>query len=142
MKQRSLNFTNSLAIRLGLNSGRVEVLGDKNIAGYPGNMFFHQRLSVYEIIDPVRRQQVLQFQAPDPRCICHFDIKIIVYFIVIVDDLDAEWFGIAKYAIIYPFYMQVLFCLCITAGFENRISSLKAMVYLFGYGWGVEYRFP
>ncbi len=86
---------------------------------YTCNMLFHQGIIVYQVIDPVGRQQVFKFHAPDPGRISNLDIEIIIYLVVIVDDLDPEWFGIAKHAIIDPFNMKMFFCLCVTAGLEQ-----------------------
>src|SRR5690606_889205 len=72
------------------------------ISRNPHDMFFNQGFPIDQIIHLIRRKDLFQLQAVYTRCICLFDIEIVVYVIQAIDDPDAKWFGITKCAILYP----------------------------------------
>ena len=98
-------------MRFGLNSFRSQIIRNEHVARYTGNMFFHQGVVVHQVVDRVRGKNMFQLQTANTRSVCHFDVEVIVYLVVVVHDLNSKWLGIAKYAKIDALNVQVFLSL-------------------------------
>src|SRR5690606_9876885 len=101
---------NALMIIVGL----VKAIASKYITWYSGNVFFDQGIFINQVVNLVWRQNLFKLQSIYPRCVCLFYIKIIIYVVQPVDNLDAEGVGVAKSTIFDTFDKFVFDDTCIS----------------------------
>ena len=96
MKQRSLNFTSSLATRTGFRSPLMQPALDEDVAGDAGNMFLDQHAAGGEEAEAVGGEQVFEFQPVDAGGVGLLDVEVVGIVVVGVDDPDAERLRVAE----------------------------------------------
>ena len=53
-------------------------------------MFLDQRVSIDEVVDSIRGENVFELEAIDSRGIRNLHVKVIVVIVVLINDTDAE----------------------------------------------------
>jgi len=106
-----------------VQAGLIEMFAEEDIAWDAGDVFLDQRVSADEIVDPVWREDVFQFQAVDPRGVGLFDVKVVRVVVEKVGDSNAKRFGISKVAEIDAIDQKVLVLCGIASDFEFRVDG-------------------
>ena len=124
MKQRSLNFTSSLAMRIGLSS-RLSSHRDEDVARHAGDVLLDQGRAVGDVVEPVRRQQVLQLQAVDARGVRLLDVEVVGVLVDAVDDPDPERQRVAEAAEVDPVDVEVVHDRQVAVDLQQRVDVLE-----------------
>ena len=84
-----MNLMNlSHACEVGLVA--LEVISNEDIPRNTSNVFLDQRVSIDEVVDSIRGENVFELEAIDSRGIRNLHVKVIVVIVVLIHDTDAE----------------------------------------------------
>jgi hypothetical protein len=107
-KQRSLNFTSSLATRMGFSSLLVEPAFDEDVARDARDVLLDQGVAVGDEVQAVGREQVLELEAVDARGVGLLHVEVVLVVVVGIDDPDAEGRRVAEGAEVDAVDVEVL----------------------------------
>lgn len=68
----------------------LEVISNEDIPRNTSNVFLDQRVSIDEVVDSIRGENVFELEAIDSRGIRNLHVKVIVVIVVLIHDTDAE----------------------------------------------------
>ena len=70
--------------------GTFEVFADEGVARHSGDVLFNESVPVDEIVDPVRGEDVFEFEAVNARRIGDLHVEVVVVVVELVHDPDPE----------------------------------------------------
>ena len=111
----------------------LKVVLDEDVSRNSGNVLLNQGVPIDQIIDPVRRKDVLQLQPVNPVSIRNLDVIIIRIAIKLIRNPDPERPGIAKLPKINPLHAQVFRQREVAPDLQDRIDLRKLRPKVFHY---------
>ena len=90
---------------------------DEDIAGHAGDVLLDESVAIDEVVDAIRREDVLELEAVDARGVGLFDVKVIGVVVVEVGDANTERFGISKISEVDAIHTKVFVQSALTANF-------------------------
>jgi len=111
-----------------LKLGIVHPPRDEDVARDAGDVLLDQGVAVREEVEPVGRQQVLQFQAVDARGIRLLHVEVVLVVVVGVDHAHAERRRVAEAAEIHAVDVEVLHHRQVAVDLQAGVDALQALV--------------